>query len=211
MRHRLARPFRALGEALSDANAGVLPVFTTNYDETFEVVESDLAGETAPAPFRKLLVFKPTRDLRGYRGVREIAPELYRTLTPRDGALTVVPVHLHGSVRWAYTEERAGRYTLLQLDERTARREDHYRVLLPPDGTKAMYAHTHERFSDALGSMSIDPFRPGEIYYAMRVGYMLLKRSLRQTGSSLRLDTHFGILTVWRWCKAFASDGTHLH
>lgn len=169
---------KALSHCTEDAH--VVPIYTTNYDETFDIIADELACEMALAISKELLVLRPLRELAPRRGIAEFVPAQYKQLVSSSNALSVVPIWLHGSVRWAYIEQKSGRRALAHIDQKIARSSAHYRVLLPPDGTKVLYARSHERFSDALGGDVVDPFRPGELYYAMRLGYKLLERNLKR-------------------------------
>jgi hypothetical protein len=182
-----------------------VPIFTTNYDETFEFMSGEFVARISDEISADFAVFNSTESNPGYPHWRTFLPSGYARYKPQTrNSLNLVIYYLHGSVAWSFTEEAKPDFTVFVADAIAARQTKYYRALLPPDGQKVLYGKSHQGISDLFAPERKDPFRPGAIYYPMRLGYLFLEKCLRHArvilaiGYSFRdSDCHELLLKVW--------------
>lgn len=189
---RLLRPVLA---AAGHGRRITLPLFTTNYDETFSFLSGELLRELegqAAASCRIHDATVPNADHPGWSNLEPSGYRRYRVADAVSADINLVLFYLHGSVRWALSEPSARNgYTVIVGDERYARESEHYRVMLLPDAQKVLWGQSHQQFSDLMAPERRDPFRPGSIFYAMRLGYLYFEECLRHARALLVIGYSF--------------------
>lgn len=184
-----------------------IPIFTTNYDETFEYISSELSSEMVDKFSLSCNVFTSTKPLPDYPLWHAFDQAGYASYKPHSSpdTLNLVVFYLHGSLRWGFVEQGKDKYAVYIVDRQAARGIFH-RCILPPDGQKVLYGKSHEGISALMAPSRKDPFRPGSIYYPMRLGYRFLQECLKypkvvlSIGYSFRDNDCLGLM-MERWKK----------
>lgn len=178
-----------LAKLLERANAPlVLPIFTTNYDETFEFLGEELRRELSDAVGREVIIANGTTPWPGFPHWRRFPPNGFRRFRPpKAPALSLTVFYLHGSIRWFLSAEAKPWFELQVGDAAAARAAElpRFRMLLMPDAQKVLWGKSHEPISELLVPERKDPYRPGAPYYMIRLGYLFLERCLRRKGAVL--------------------------
>jgi hypothetical protein len=185
--------FRRLVSVLEAVGAPlVLPVFTTNYDETFDFLRDDLREELSAEVGREVVFFDGTQPSPGHAGWRTFDPREYSRLrSPSDTTVSVVVFYLHGSIRWFGSSEPKPWFEIYAASASIARSRPEPRLLLQPNALKVMWGESH---ADLLGAMvpeQRDPFRPGGEYYALRLAYLFFERCLENARVLLAIGYSF--------------------
>ena len=185
--------FRMLIAALETAGAPlVLPVFTTNYDETFDFLGEDLHQELSAEVGREVVLLDGTEPSPTYPGWRTFVAKRYsRIRPPAGGRVAVVVFYLHGSIRWFGSPEARPWFEIDSGDRRAARQMPGRRVLLPPNAQKVAMEKSSTARLDVMLPERKDPFRPGAPYYAMRLAYLFFERCLQSALALLTIGYSF--------------------
>lgn len=189
----LGRLFRQLSNRSSQRWTTV-PVFTTNYDETFDFLRSELATEMAQLVSTEVAVFDGADPIANNPHWRLFRTSGYARYKPSRGdtkRFTLVTFPLHGSVRWSFSEKADPAFSIFFANADAARQTQYYRALLPPDGQKVLYGKSHQDISDLFAPERKDPFRPGSIFYPMRLGYLFLEKCLKHAKVVLAIGYSF--------------------
>lgn len=172
----------------------VVPVFTTNYDETFDFLGVERRDELARRIGRPVRVFDATAPWPGFPGWRRFDAGGYRRFRPAGaGGLDLVVFYLHGSLRWLLSAEARPWFEIQVADRRIAHSPQmpRYRALLQPDAQKVLWGRSHRPLSDLLAPRRKDPFRPGAPYYPMGLGYRYFERCVGRPGALLAIGYSF--------------------
>ena len=186
--------FAGIVDLLQRRNAPlVLPIFTTNYDETLDFLGRELQASLSRAVGRDVAVYDATEDQPSHPGWRTWRPHGYRRFRPARGVLSLVVFYLHGSVRWFQSAEAKPWFDIHVGDASIARSPlaPRHRALLQPNAQKMMWSRSRMALAQTLFPEGKDPFRPGSIYYSMRLGYLFLERCLRARGAALAIGYSF--------------------
>lgn len=170
----------------------VVPIFTTNYDETFDYLADDMRQQLVARVGRDVVFVDGTEPSPGHPGWRTFDPKVYRRFQPSSGRqLVLVVFYLHGSLRWFGSAEPKPSFEVYAGGWSAARGRPEARALLQPNAQKVLWGKSHAAISDLFAPDRKDLFRPGAPYYPMRVGYLFLERCLRKTAALLAIGYSF--------------------